>query len=423
MNKIKICIVGLGYVGLPIAVILSKKFQVLGYDINKNRIKELNNKIDITKEVDTNKLKKNNKNLKFTYDCNKIKDCNFFIITVPTPVDKKFNPNLKYLKEASQTVSKYLKKNDTVVYESTTFPGCTEDICIPILEKVSNLKINKDFYCGYSPERINPGDKIHRINNISKIISASNHIGLKLIKKIYKNVTKKKLIVVNSIKIAEGAKIIENTQRDINIALMNELSMLFYKLKIDFSEILKAANTKWNFLDFKPGLVGGHCIGVDPYYLAFKAKKIKFNPKVILSGRSINEYMYQHVIRKFEKKIYNNINKSIKKKILIVGLTFKENVPDCRNSQSIKIAERLAEKKLVVYTFDPLVKKKISRCNPINTFSELKKYKNFFDGIIILVPHSSIVKKGYVFYKNLKKNNCIFFDIKNCFRNKSDFSL
>ena len=271
MKKYDICVIGLGYVGLPIALILSKKYNVVGFDINKTRVNQLIRKKDVTLEVESNKLK--SKNIQFTSESKKIKNCNFYIITVPTPVNKRNLPDLRSLKNASKIVGRYLKKKDTVVYESTTYPGCTEEVCVPILEKYSNLKLNNDFYCGYSPERINPGDKKHTIENISKIVSASNSVGLQIVKSIYKNVTKKKLIISKTIKVAEGAKIIENTQRDLNIALMNELSILFKKLNIDFSEVLDAANTKWNFLNFKPGLVGGHCIGVDPYYLAYKAKK------------------------------------------------------------------------------------------------------------------------------------------------------
>ncbi len=423
MNNIKICVIGLGYVGLPIAVKLSKKFSVVGYDLDKERIKELKKKNDTTNEVDLKSTKLKVKNLKFTSNEKEIKRSNFFIITVPTPVDKNNIPDLSFLKSASITVSRYLKKNDTVVYESTTYPGCTNDYCIPTLEKYSNLKLNKDFYCGYSPERINPGDTVHKIENINKIISASNKKGLEVIKKVYKNVTRKKLVITKSIKIAEAAKIIENTQRDINIALMNELSMLFDKLNIDFEEILKAANTKWNFLNFKPGLVGGHCIGVDPYYLAFEAKKKNFNTNIILSGRKTNEKMYKFVVNKFINEINKKLDLNYKKKILVVGLTFKENVPDCRNSQSIKIVKYLKKKRLNVFTFDPLIEKKVNGCKAIKNFKNLNNFKNYFDGVIILVPHKEIIEKGYFFFLKLCKKKNIFFDIKNCFKKNSNFKL
>ena len=320
MNNIKICIIGLGYVGLPLAISLSKKYQVTGYDININRIKNLIKGKDDTFEVSKKVILKSKIN--FTNNKNQIKDCNFYIITVPTPVLKNNMPDLGPLINGSKLVGKFLNSKDVVVYESTTYPGCTNEICIPLLEKFSNLKVNDDFYCGYSPERINPGDKKHGLSKIKKIISASSVKGLKYIKKVYDNVSPGNIIEVNSIQIAEGAKIIENTQRDINIALMNELSILFNKLNIDFTKVLSAAKTKWNFINFKPGLVGGHCIGVDPYYLAFKAKKVKFNPKIILSGRSINDYMHKYVVKMFHSKFSKgNINY---KKILIVGLTLKK---------------------------------------------------------------------------------------------------
>ncbi len=420
MKKIRVGIIGLGYVGLPIAIILSKKFNVIGFDINKQRINELRKKKDITREIDLNKIK--SKKFELTSNKDKIKDCNFYIITVPTPVSKNNHPDLSHLRNASQTVAKYLKKKDMVVYESTTYPGCTEEICIPILEKYSNLKLNKEFYCAYSPERINPGDKKHTIENIDKIISASSFEGLKIVQNVYKNVTKKKLVVAKSIKIAEGAKIIENTQRDINIALMNELSILFNKLNIDFSEVLKAANTKWNFLNFKPGLVGGHCIGVDPYYLAYKAKKVRFNPKVILSGRRTNENMYKYIISQLEKKIKKKNISSNKKKILILGSTFKENVPDYRNSQSIKIIKNLSKKKFKIYIFDPLVNIKELNCYTIKNYTELKSFKKYFDAILLLVPHKDIVNKGYMFFQKLNKKNSLFFDIGDTFK-KNDFKL
>ena len=420
-QKINICVIGLGYVGLPIALKLAKKFNVLGYDINQNRILELQKGIDSTSEIKFDAFKK--KNINFTYSKKKLKNYNFFIITVPTPVTKNNRPDLKYLKNASILVSKSLKRRDIVVFESTTYPGCTEEYCIPILEKFSNLIINKDFYCGYSPERINPGDKIHNLENIDKIISATNPEGLRIITNVYKNITKKKLIKVDSIKIAEGAKIIENTQRDINIALMNELSILFKKLNVDFSKVLKAANTKWNFLDFKPGLVGGHCIGVDPYYLASKAKEVNFNTKIILSGREINDDMHKYITSQFKKKLSEKKIFSSRKKILILGLTFKENVSDCRNSQAINIAKSLSKLKCEVYTFDPLVKLKITNCKSINNFTKLKKLKNFFDGIIVLVPHKAIIRKGYIYFKNLQKKKSIFFDLKNTFNSETDFKL
>ena len=419
---LKICVLGLGYVGLPIAIKLSEKFNVIGYDIDKNRIRELKKHTDSTNEVSSAQLKR--RNLNFTFNSKDIQSTNFFIVTVPTPVDKKNKPNLKPLISVSIQVGKLLKKNDVVVYESTTYPGCTEEVCIPLLEKNSRLKINKDFFCGFSPERINPGDKKHILKKINKIISGSNKIALRKIEKVYSKVTNKKIIKVENIKIAESAKIIENIQRDINIALMNELSMLFNKLDIDFRKVLKAASTKWNFINFKPGIVGGHCISVDPYYLASKASDINFKTKFILSGRKINDNMGDYITKKFlfflkDKKIL--INRS---KILVVGLTFKENVPDVRNSQSIKIINSLNKNGCKVYTIDPIKNIKIKNSKQINNFNECSKYQNFFDGILILVSHKKIKLKGFNFFNNLLKKNNIFFDIHGIFNNrKIDFKL
>ena len=360
--------------------------------------------------------------MKFTSNLKEIQNSNFFIVTVPTPVNKKNKPNLKHLINVSKQIGKMLKKNDVVVYESTTFPGCTEEVCIPILEKNSKLKINNDFYCGFSPERINPGDKKHVLKKINKIISGSNNVACSKIEKVYSKVTNKKIIRVDNIRIAESAKIIENIQRDINIALMNELSMLFHVMNIDFTKVLEAASTKWNFMNFKPGIVGGHCISVDPYYLADKASKVNFKTNLILSGRKINDkmgdYISKKVIQIFKKK------KLIKKKILIIGTTFKENVPDIRNSQSIKIINSLIENGFKVSTFDPIKNINIKKVNYIKNFNMLNKYQNYFSGILILVSHDVIKQKGYVYYKKLLTKNSVFFDIKNIFDKKSiDFKL
>ncbi len=313
-NKYNIGIIGLGYVGLPLSIELGKKFKIIAYDVNLERIKKLKSFVDTNNEISSSKIRSVNKNINFTNNSSDLKNCNFYIITVPTPIDQKKKPDLKYLIDATKNVGKKLKKKDVVVYESTTYPGCTDEICIPLLEKVSGLKIVKDFSCGYSPERINPGDKIRTIDKIDKIISASDNRGLRIVEYVYRKIIKTDIIKVNNIKIAEGAKIIENTQRDLNIALINELQILFNKLDIDFDSVLRAANTKWNFLDFKPGLVGGHCIGVDPYYLAYKSKKIGFNPKTILSGRSVNDNMGKYIVSRFLKKFKDKQRKISKKK-------------------------------------------------------------------------------------------------------------
>ena len=415
MKKKKICIIGLGYVGLPLAVEFSKKFSVIGYDIDKKKIENLKKGIDTTKELDKTELIHLRK-INLTNNDNELKEANFFIITVPTPIFKNKKPNLLFLKASSKIVSKNLCKGDFVVYESTTFPGCTENICIPILQKHSKLKLNRDFYCGYSPERINPGDKKHKLNKIIKVVSGSNQFATKIISNIYQNITKEKIFTAKSIKTAEASKVIENIQRDINIALMNELSVIFSKLKIDFTEVLNASKTKWNFLDFKPGLVGGHCIGVDPYYLADLAIKNKINPKIILSGRETNDQMSDYVVENIKSRIDK------KAKILLIGLSFKEDVSDYRNSQSIKIIQKLLIKGYKIDTLDQLVDKKIPGVKKHYTNFQNLKPKSY-NLVLILVGNKKTKNKGYLFFKNLLKPNGLLFDIKNIFKNKSNFKL
>ncbi len=411
-------VIGLGYVGLPIAVSLSKHFKVIGFDIDSRRVDNLSKGVDDTNELSISN-KKELKKVKLTNNKNDLKKVNFFIITVPTPIYKNKKPDLRNLISASETVSKYLKKNDVIVYESTTYPGCTDNICIPILEKISKLKINKDFYCGYSPERINPGDKKHTLNKIAKIISGSNSTATQKIFQVYKNIISKKLVKVKSIKIAEASKIIENIQRDINIALMNELSKIFNKLKIDFSEVLKASKTKWNFLNFSPGLVGGHCIGVDPYYLADLAKNNKIDSKIILSGRKINDEMHNYISNKIHKSLKKNKKKS---KIILFGLTFKENIPDFRNSQSIEIIEDLKKYNYQIDTFDPFVEKKFKGVSKhFVNFNNIKN--NDYDLVIIAVSHKIFIEKGLLFFKKILNKNGKFFDLKNIFNNEADFKL
>ena len=297
MKKTKIAVIGLGYVGLPVSIAFSRKYKVMGYDINPNRIESLNKFIDSTLEVSTTKLRKAlNNNLSITSTINDLKECNIYIITVPTPINSDNTPDLSYLVDATKSVGKILSNNDIVIYESTVYPGCTEEICVPILKKYSKLEYNKNFYCGYSPERINPGDKKHTIEKIVKVISGSTEEAAKKIDKLYSSVIDAGTYVAKSIKIAEAAKVIENTQRDINIAFINELAIIFNKMKIDTNDVLDAALTKWNFLDFKPGLVGGHCIGVDPYYLAYKSKKEGYNPEIILAGRKVNNSIGKFIV-------------------------------------------------------------------------------------------------------------------------------
>ena len=353
--KNKIAIIGLGYVGLPLAIEFSKKYQVVAYDKNYNRISELQNGYDRTKEI--NKI--NTRLIKFTQNSKDIKNCNIYIVTVPTPVDKKNIPDLSMIKDASKIVGKHVKKNNLVIYESTVYPGATNEISIPILEKKSKIFCHNDrykkknyFLCGYSPERINPGDKQKTLKRIKKLVSGSSKKSLLVVKKLYESIGIDTYSTKN-IKIAEAAKIIENTQRDLNIALINELSIIFDKMNLNTYEILKAASTKWNFLNFKPGLVGGHCIGVDPYYLTHATKKIGYNPKLILAGRKINDNMSSYVFSKFQKKIKEKKIDKKQIKVLLMGITFKEDCPDIRNSKSYDLYKQLIKNKYSVDVLYP----------------------------------------------------------------------
>ena len=412
MNN-KICVIGLGYVGLPLAIALSKKFKVIGYDKSNKRIRNLSQGKDENDESSRKELR--NKNLFFINNLKQIKNVNRYIICVPTPIKNK-KPDLTFLKEATKIVGKKLKPLDTVIYESTVYPGTTEDVCSPILEKLSNLKKNKNFYLGYSPERINPGLNSQKIENITKIISGSSKTALKKIRTIYKPIIKAGLYEAKTIKVAESAKIIENTQRDLNIALMNEFSKILNKLKIDTNEVLSAARTKWNFNNYTPGLVGGHCIGVDPYYLAFKAKKIGINPKVILSGRDMNDSMYGYVFQQIKK--LKNI-----KKIAHLGVTFKEDCKDFRNSMSVKLIKKLKENNFKVDVFDPIANfKELKKIENINLSKKLKN--KYYDLVLIAVPHKKIIKLGGKGINNLLNKNGVIFDLKRKFPSLvSTFSL
>ena len=414
-NNIKIGILGLGYVGLPLAVEFSKKFSVVGFDINKKRINNLKNKKDSTLEVSRKNLIKSKK-LNFTSTINDLSNCNIFIITVPTPIDKKNNPNLKPIIKASKLVAAIIKKKNFVIYESTVYPGLTEEVCVPIIENISKLKLNKDFYVGYSPERINPGDTRYKISDIVKITSGSNKYSSNFINKLYKKIITAGTYKTSSIKVAEAAKIIENTQRDLNIALMNELSMIFNKLKIDTKEVINAASTKWNFNKFLPGLVGGHCIGVDPYYLTFKSSEVKYSPKIILAGRKINDSMHKFVISRLVAKIKEKKIKVNKPKILILGLTFKENCPDFRNSKPLKLAEDLAKKNFSVSCHDPY----FNSIKQLKTkFKIIKKFeKKYFDAILILTPHKEYLSIGIEKIKSFAKKKSVIFDVKSVFSKK-----
>ncbi|MBL7669420.1 MAG: nucleotide sugar dehydrogenase [Bdellovibrionaceae bacterium] len=347
----KVAVIGLGYVGLPLAVVLAKKMPVVGFDISLDRIQELEKNLDRTKEVDSSDLMATK--IKYTCAIHEMADCDFFIVTVPTPVNVSRQPDLTPLEKATETVAQVLKKGDIVVYESTVYPGCTEEICVPILEKGSGLKFNQDFFCGYSPERINPGDKERTISKIRKVVSGSTPQTLETVDRVYTSVITAGTFRASSIKVAEAAKVIENSQRDINIAFVNELSLIFNRLGLDTREVLEAAATKWNFLNFYPGLVGGHCIGVDPYYLTYKAESMGYHPQVILAGRRINDNMGVHVAGQVIKLMIKKNLTVNNAKVLVLGITFKENCPDVRNSRVIDVIQELKAFGCQVDVYDP----------------------------------------------------------------------
>tara|TARA_B110000977_G_scaffold201338_1_gene295449 strand:- start:33158 stop:34453 length:1296 start_codon:yes stop_codon:yes gene_type:complete len=409
--KLKIGIVGLGYVGLPLAIEFGKFFDVVGYDIDKKRVYEINQKKDCNNEVKKKEFV-NSKNLSVYDKISQLNNCNIIIITTPTPINKKNIPDLRMLKNSTTKVSSILKKNMIIVFESTVYPGCTEEVCIPILEKKSKLKFNKDFFCGYSPERINVGDKNHKLTNVKKIISGSNYKTLNYLDKVYSKIIKAGVFKASSIKVAEAAKVIENVQRDLNIALMNEISIIFNKLNLDTKDVIKAASTKWNFHEYQPGLVGGHCIGVDPYYLTYKSKKIGYEPKVILAGRKINDSMYLEIISRIKSNNKFKLMKN-KKKFLILGLAFKENCNDIRNSKIFDLAKYFIKEGHEVHGFDPLVNTSIPIKKMI--FHKSMTKKNFFDIIIISVPHRDFIRLGINKIKSFGKKNSIIFDVKSAF--------
>lgn len=408
MNKqTKIAVIGLGYVGLPLACEFAKYFQVAGFDINEQRIKELKNGNDKTLELSEAQVEEALKNkMLFTCKLDDIKDYNVYIITVPTPIDKNNNPDLTPLIKASGSVGKVLKKDDVIIYESTVYPGATEEDCVPVLEKTSGLKYNKDFFCGYSPERINPGDKEHTVSKILKITSGSTPKIAKFVDNLYKKVIKAGTHLAPNIKVAEAAKVIENTQRDINIAFVNELAMIFNKMGIDTKAVLDAAGTKWNFLKFKPGLVGGHCIGVDPYYLTHKAEEIGYHPEVILAGRRINDNMGIYIANQIIKLMIKNDKKIVNSKILILGITFKENCTDIRNSRVVDVINELKEFGCNIDVVDPWADKNdVKHEYNIN----LKPYKNIdvnkYDTVVLAVSHREFLEF------NMGKNALVY-DIK-----------
>ena len=408
MNNQTITIVGLGYTGLPLLIEFFKKgYSVNGFDKDKKKIKRLKLGIDLTKELKKKDLRFL-KNINFVDNIHKVKKTDFIIIAVPTPIDKKNKPNLRLLIDASKEVSKILKEGNIIIYESTVYPGCTEEVCVPVLEKFSGLKFNKNFYCGYSPERINPGDQKRKLSNVIKVTSGSTKLIARKIDKLYKSIIKAGTHLAPSIRTAEAAKVIENIQRDLNIALINELAMLFDRLNLNTSEVLKAAGTKWNFHSYKPGLVGGHCISVDPYYLTYKAIKKKFNPQMILSGRKTNNSVPKFIANKIKDRLNNK-----RSEILILGFTFKENCPDFRNSKIVDLTKEL--KNNTVYIYDPLV-----NVNEVKTKYKLNFLKNItnkkFDVIILAVTHD--VFRSYLknkVFDNLKVDGFIY-DVKSYFK-------
>lgn len=409
----KIAIIGLGYVGLPLAIEFAKKRQVVGFDINEKRIKDLKNNIDSTKEVSEADLKNLN-NLVFTSSKDDISDCQIFIVTVPTPVHLDKGPNLGPLIEASKLVGKYLKKGDIVIYESTVYPGATEEECVPVLENASNLTYNQSFFCGYSPERINPGDKARPVTKIKKITSGSNEDVANEIDALYQEIITAGTFKASSIRVAEAAKVIENTQRDLNIALMNELSMIFNKLDINTEDVLEAAGTKWNFLPFKPGLVGGHCIGVDPYYLIHKAESVGVKPNLIHSARQVNEGMGSHIT----KNVLNLLKQkgiTIKgSKILIMGITFKENCPDIRNTRVVDLVSDLNNHECVVDVYDPYAhNEEVFNEYQIHLTDHLADDE--YDAIIFAVAHDDFKKMTIKDARKLLKANGIIYDVKYLF--------
>lgn len=413
MKDIKIGVVGLGYVGLPLAIAFAEKMPVVGFDINQQRVDELKRDFDRTLEVDEKDFFSVKSNIAFTTNIEDAENCNVYIITVPTPIDSSNHPDLTPLVKSSEAVASVLNKGDIVIYESTVYPGVTEDVCVPVLENFSKLEFNKDFFCGYSPERINPGDKKHTVKNILKVTSGSTPEIAKKVDKLYKSVITAGTHLASSIKVAEASKVIENTQRDVNIALVNELALIFNEMGIDTNEVLDAAGTKWNFIKLSPGLVGGHCIGVDPYYLTFKAEELGYKPNLILASRQINNGMSKYVAEQTIKYMIKAGCTIKGADVLILGVTFKEDCPDMRNTKAIGIIEELKEFGVNVDVYDPWVDADAENAwykhgiinNPLESS---KKY----DGIIVVVAHKQFKKFSNEDYKKLTKHEPVIMDVK-----------
>ncbi len=412
-SELKICIVGLGYVGLPLAVEFGKEISTIGFDVNKSRIHELLGGTDSTLEVSDEELRDATL-LSYTSELDEIRGANIYIVTVPTPIDKFKRPDLTPLEKASYSIGCVLSQGDYVIYESTVYPGATEEVCVPILEQQSNLKFNEGFFVGYSPERINPGDKEHRVTNILKVTSGSTPEAAEFVDELYRKVITAGTHLASSIKVAEAAKVIENTQRDVNIALINELALIFNKLEIDTLEVLEAAGTKWNFLPFRPGLVGGHCIGVDPYYLTHKAQEIGYHPQVILSGRRINDGMGSHVADQVIKLMTHKKIHVVGSRILILGLTFKENCPDLRNTRVVDIIEELSGYHAQVDIYDPWVNSEEAQEEyQIDVISEPLAQQ--YDAVILAVAHDQFKQMGIEQLRSFCKSEHVIYDVKNLF--------
>ena len=412
-KKKKISVIGLGYVGLPLALEFAKHFSVIGYDINESRIEMLRRGEDPSEEIEA--IEFENRDIVFTADSEAIQAAHFHVVTVPTPVDESKVPNLKPLYAASTAIGQYLKKGDYVIYESTVYPGCTEEDCLPILEKKSGLKLGVDFKLGYSPERINPGDKSRTIADILKIVSGSDEEALKEISKIYGTIIKAGLHEAPNIKVAEAAKVIENSQRDLNISFMNELAIIFDKMEIDTQAVLKAAGTKWNFMKFYPGLVGGHCIGVDPYYLVHKSKQLGYDPQVILSGRRVNDEMPKFVAKKMLQFLINSEVPPNKAKVLVMGITFKENVSDIRNSKVVDLVLELMQYSVSVHIYDPVASaNELAKQHNLSLVDQVSKD---YDGVIVAVAHDDFKEFDADFFVSMMKENPILMDLKGLYQN------
>jgi UDP-N-acetyl-D-galactosamine dehydrogenase len=411
----KLAVIGLGYVGLPIALEFAKRISVIGFDINQKRVDLMKQGIDPSGELDKEAFE--NSDIVFTNELEVLREATFFVIAVPTPVDDHNVPDLTPVLKASETIGKVLKKGDYVVFESTVYPGCTEEDCLPVMEKISGLKLGVDFKLGYSPERINPGDKLHTLQTVIKVVSGCDEESLEEIAKTYELVAHAGVHRASSIKVAEAAKIIENTQRDLNIALMNELSIIFDKMNINTYEVLEAAGTKWNFLKFQPGLVGGHCIGVDPYYLTYKAAELGFNSRVILAGRYVNDTMGNYVAKKVLQYIISNTDNVKASKILVLGATFKENVSDIRNSKVVDVVKNLQSYHLNVFVSDPYADS--DELEHEYGFRLTEQLDNDYDAVIITVPHTSYLDLGAAYFESITKPHAVIYDLKGCLRKET----